>query len=358
MNKKTDGLNNVQEGILKASTIYDILVVLYVGVDTIDSPKYIRNYSESKANNSDIEDYIKIGQLIDELLNLGVSFELFKRNLKFTLEQSSDFRNICIDILIQFDQILAERDEYLLLKQNKKMGLNKLYLKGPLNQEDSEYGLYLMPEEGIADMSPVLRNNRIRCFVDESKVNSLLQNYTIVRKRGGEPDIFIKAYNNSEFEHWFCRKNQEIKIAVIPFYNSKWFKENHECYEERNYFTIEEDTVFTDEINRAYIQILEEMDSCDVDIVVFPELAMAGSTKRTIQQWLAEQCLKNGDFNIKLVFMGSYWNYDERSNCCTLLSATGVPLVENHKKIGFNLKEGGIKYYEDLQLMMQICFIN
>ncbi len=86
-----------------------------------------------------------------------------------------------------------------------------------------------------------------------------------------------------------------------------------------------------------------------VDIVVFPELAMAGSTKQTIRNWLAEQCFRNGDFNIRLVFMGSHWNYNGRSNCCTLLSATGIPLIENHKKIGFNLKEDGIKYYEDLR---------
>ena len=351
MSKTAERIDNIQEEISKADTIYDILIVLYKELDTSDSPQYIRNYIESKTVESVCmtEDYIKTGQLIDELLNLGISFEVFKSNLKVILGQSENCKNICIDILILFDQILAERENYPFLKQNNKMGLNKLYLKGPLNQERLKYGLYLMPEKGIADMSPVFKNNRIQRFVDESKVNSLLRNYTIVRNRDGEPETFIKGYNNSGFEQWVLRENSMIKIAVIPFYNSKWYKEHYECYKGRNYFAIEEDAAFTDEINRAYIHILEEMNWQGVDIVVFPELAMAGSTKQTIRNWLAEQCFRNGDFNIRLVFMGSHWNYNERSNCCTLLSATGIPLIENHKKIGFNLKEDGIKYYEDLR---------
>lgn len=353
MKENMGELDKVKKGILAADTIYDILVVLYISVDTNDSPLYIKNYLETKTKDSDMaEDYIKVGQIINELLDLGISFDLFKYNLIILLKQTADFRNICIDILLCFDQILGEREAYPFLSQNKKMGLRKIYSNGPLNQENLEYGLYLMPEKGIADRSPVLRKNRILHFRDESKVISLLNRYTIVRNRGGEPQVIIKGYSNSHFETCFQKDTPEIKIAVIPFYNEKWYKEIYErCedYEKRNYFSIEEDTALTEIINQSYIRILEEMNLYGVDIVVFPELAMTGSTKQMVRDWLAEQCLRDGDFNIKLVFMGSYWDNDKKSNCCTLLSATGIPLVENYKKIGFTLKDNGIKYYEDLQ---------
>ena len=97
MSKTAERIDNIQEEISKADTIYDILIVLYKELDTSDSPQYIRNYIESKTVESVCmtEDYIKTGQLIDELLNLGISFEVFKSNLKVILGQSENCKNIC-----------------------------------------------------------------------------------------------------------------------------------------------------------------------------------------------------------------------------------------------------------------------
>lgn len=64
MSKTAERIDNIQEEISKADTIYDILIVLYKELDTSDSPQYIRNYIESKTVESVCmtEDYIKTGR--------------------------------------------------------------------------------------------------------------------------------------------------------------------------------------------------------------------------------------------------------------------------------------------------------
>lgn len=343
-------MENFQKRLLNTVNIFDILIVLYQFVNTSNGPSYIKQYGEN-LNKGYFEAplYQCLNQLIDELLDENISFDMFKEELANLCkeEPSPDF---CIWILLYFDQILEEYERYPHLKQNRRLSLQRLTAVGPLNTSLDGYQLYYTPVKGIPYHSPVIRNIRSAQLRDTSKIASLLSSYHIISKPADEPYLIVKKYGTQEFKECFAGPDSTLKIAVVPFYKDTWYKTKLSETPIRNYFEILSESSLEETINTAYIRMLETLNQQNVDIVVFPELAMNASTKNVVCKWLAAQYFGNPAFKIKLIFLGSFWNYMDKTNTCTLLSSTGTVLLENHKKIGFIYKnpENRKQYHEAL----------
>lgn len=330
--------------------IFDILIEIYQLVNSNDSPLYIKAYAENlKSGYYESSFYQDTAQLIDELLDASITFDTFRESFINHLTNQSSYE-FAIWMLVYFDQIFSEYDQYPLLKQHYRLSGCKLGNMGPLNTIQEKYLLYYCPVKGFDSYCPALKKMRGVHLKDMSKVTSLLTHYTILSARTDEPSLSVKRYYNTQFQECFANIDSKLKIAVVPFFKDMWFQIILSETPVRNYFEIQTDVSLHEKINSAYLEVLESLSQKQVDIVVFPELAMTPSTKEVISKWLAKQQFCNSDFSIKLVFLGSYWNPIEKTNICTLLSSTGHTILENHKKIGFIYKDKVTRkeYYEDL----------
>lgn len=345
-------MNEILAKFHNAKNIFDLIVEIYLSVNTCESPLFIKNYTENLKNGTyERSFYQDIAQIIDELLDNMISFKTFKDIFStYISEKLPD--EYAVWMLVYMDQVFSEYDQYPLLKQHLKLSSGKLGTMGPLNTTQQNYLLYYKPTEDFASHSPSLQKIRGVKLQDLSKITSLLEHYTIISRITDEPVIVVKRYYNLQFKTCFSDPDIPLKIAVVPFMKDSWFKIKLSETPARNYFEIHTDITLHEKINHAYLEVLETLNQKQVDIVIFPELAMNPSTKHVISNWLAQQQIKNPAFYIKLVFLGSCWNCVEKTNICTLLSSTGNTILENHKKIGFIYKDKETKkeYYEDLSV--------
>lgn len=345
-------MNELLEKLKKTQTIFDLIVELYLTVDTSESPLWIKNYAENLKNGRyECALYQSIAQLIDELLDNSITFDSFKKELFIYLSDTSP-QEFAVWMLVYFDQIFGEYDQYPLLKQHSRLSGCKLGTMGPLNTLQKDHLLYYQPVKGFASYSPSLQKIRGAKLQDLSKITSLFEHYTIISRITDEPVLVVKRYYNEQFRDCFSNPDTPLRIAVVPFKKDPWFQIRQWETPARNYFEIHTDVSLHEKINTAYLKVLETLSQKNVDIVIFPELAMNPSTKEVICTWLARQQFCNPAFCIKLVFLGSCWNPKDKTNICTLLSSTGNTILENHKKIGFIYrdKKTGKEYYEDLSV--------
>lgn len=344
-------LLTLKECIKSANNIYDIMVNFYRLIAVSDKEnEMIEKFCEAIEK----EEYSDLQKELGGLLNGFLQSSKFDNYLEYFKEELIDLideKNIyfvSIFLLYRFDKKLTVKEDYSILGFKKKVSSKKTSKIGPLNTEHMcEYGFYLNPVESMIRSSDVYVKRRFRLpDLSTSGIKSLLSNFQIIDKSPTSPTIKIDLYSNGNL---FDENVRRFKIGIVPFSSIEWFDIDKKSYEktDRHFFSIRNKEEFIDQINDAYINVLEKMEEEKVDIVIFPELSSNSDTIKVVRDFLINRSIYSDYTATKLVFMGSEWN--EGINECTLLSGAGSIILQNKKSKTFILKdENEVKFYERL----------
>lgn len=341
----------LKDSIKSASNIYDVLVCLYRVVVVSDKEnKMIINYCEAIENNKYEKLQKDIGSLLNSFLHSSIfddSFLYFKEELARMVDKDNIFF-VSIFILGRFDKVLLKKEEFSILGFKKKVSVDITSKIGPLNSNHMEaYGFYVNPEQSIIKSSKVYKGKEFKLpDLSSGGLGDFLENYQIIEKTSTNPIVNIDLYNNVRL---FEKSDKKLKIGIIPFSSAEWFEIEKESYDKvgRNYFSVNNKEAYIDEINDSYLKILKKMEMENVDIVIFPELAMNWKTEKKIKDFLIDKSLNTNLKSVKLIFLGSNWS--DGKNHCTLLSGTGSSILHNQKSKAFIVTDKkGYNYYEKL----------
>lgn len=327
----------IRDKLEKCKNIYDVLVILYEEINDEEEPSYIQKYDDVCATHN----WEKINRLLDELLNDTVEFGAFIIELSVILEQECKLN--VVHILEYFDQVFIDREQYPHLGFGNKLNIDPVESVGPLNHMRDIYGLYFTQDSGIVQRCD---GDRLINWEDDADIFSRISSYRIINV--SRQQVKIKRY---KFNRWNENANSEeiIRIACAPLCNKEWFGVDYQEHVsgKTGYFSIVNTAPCGKNINEIYMQLLGRLIDEQVDIVIFPELAMNEQTEEIISDYLSKQSLGVPGYSLKLVFLGSLWS--EGKNECVILSGQGSVLVRNQKTNPFILKRDEKKYKERLK---------
>ncbi len=335
-------MKDVQALLEEARNIYDILVSFYELIDDEGQPSAIHDYYCNLGNKT----YGKVNFLLDALLNDDISFKKFKSELSVLLERMQDTR-IYVYVLLYFDQVFRDREQYSHLKFDRCLKGVPLFYVGPLNLNQQKYRLYLMPKDHLLKVGEAYHRINYRHINrgDPSDIFSDIDSYKIIRNNVKMYEVTIKSY---EQDFWEDKAKESIRVAVIPLDRKKWFRvQCDETGKRHGYFNILDETEKIDRINQKYKDMIDRIYQENIDIAVFPELSMNRKTEAEIKKYLAEKAVSQPDGTLKLLFMGSLW--DDGKNECVLFSGNGSVLLRNQKRSPFSFQSKGKEYRENLK---------
>lgn len=335
-------MKDVQAFLDKARNIYDVLISFYEMIDDEKQPSVIHDYYCNLGSKA----YGGVNCLLDALLNDDISFKKFKSELSVLLEKMQDTR-VYVYVLLYFDQVFRDREQYSHLKFDKCLKGVPLFHVGPLNLNQEKYRLYMMPKDHLIKEGDVYGKIGYRDInrVDSSDIFSDIDSYRIIRNNVNMYEVIIKSYQQDFLED---REQRGIRMAVFPLDRKKWFQV--QCDESENgigYFDILDEEEEIGRINQKYKDMIDRIYQENIDIAVFPELSMNKKTETEIRKYLAEKAVLQPDGTLKLLFMGSLW--DNGKNECVLFSGNGSVLLRNQKRSPFSFKSEGKEYRENLK---------
>lgn len=338
--------DEVKLKVLELGTIYDLLVVLYEWIDDKNCPSYIHSYYDSM-NTKEGTIYIDVNNLLNSMLRGDIEFGFFLKEVSKVLSEDN-YKLVSVHILLYFDVIFKEKENYNCLGFRNIVNIKRICSMGPLNNNQEKYRLFLRPQKSLLDESKAMKDMACRYInrKDGSNIFSNIDSYVIIRRDNRLPNVRIKKYGVKVFDD--CNNEEKsIKIAILPVCSIEWFKVRYgEAENEKKYFEIEDCIEDKKENNNRYLKMLDTLAEENVDIVIFPELAMNKDTEKTIKAHLYRKTIQNEIFPIKLIFLGSLWN--EGKNECVVLSSTGTELVRNRKKNPFTICYKDDNYTEKL----------
>lgn len=327
----------------KQRNIYDLLVLFYLQIEGPDKPRYIEEYYKNQAN-------LKPGYWGDlplatnEMLSGCITFGGYRKLLQNFI-QRENLRNVAIRLLFDFDEYLKERDAYPALSLTTEDFIGKLYILGPLNSVEPEYCFYLMPSDHYFKKYNETEGEKIR-FLNQSEFSAIderIKRYKIMKKDRLDKAVTIKYYPGAPN---IQSSYPELKVGIVPVSKNLWCKPVYYEYGEKNYFELEEMEECNEEINKQYLEILKKCINEDIQIVVFPELAVNSQTISIIRDFLIKSSYDRSN-SLELVFLGSLW--DRGINEGILMSGTGTVLLRSQKMNAFYLKKNGKIYWENLK---------
>lgn len=328
-------------------TIYDLLVLLYTLIEGENHLRYIKEYHETLSNLPDGY-WGDLSLITNEMLSECITFKSYLKRLSGCM-QKEKLRNMAIRLIRDFDVYLKEKNGYPALGLKPTGFTSEVFLLGPLNMVNPGYCFYLMPDCHYFKDINKQSSNKIR-FLDHSvftSLNGLTKNYKIIKKNCLEKQVKIKYYTGTQ---QISATYPEIKIGIVPVSKKLWCKPCFMEYAQKNYFGLEDEQMYCDGINEAYIDILKHCMDNHIQIVIFPELARNKKTLTAIQDFLTESACC-GNNSLELIFLGSLW--ENGNNEGILLSGTGTLLITSKKINPFSLKENGKIYWEDLKKQAQ-----
>lgn len=326
--------------------IYDLLVLLFSTINGAAKKKYKASYNSFLQKSS--ERWGKLELLNDEFLKEILSFDAYL-NKFFELLNPENVRYYAFKMLFSFDHYLKEQDEYNVLGREmheiQENTHNSSLLLGPLNTDQSEYCLYLMPKEHyVKDYNNNLEKKKRIRFMEQSdfgRIDSKITSYKIIRTNKYDGSIEIRSYDKINLSSL-----KEVRIAVIPVSPQPWFVTKYvEQQQGEGYFIIEDDADKVDEINERYIRLLSKCMEHNINIVIFPELSRNKKTKDVVREFLIERTLSDNN-PLELVFLGSLW--ENGRNEGVLLSGAGTELLTVQKNNAYDKEIDGVVYKENL----------
>lgn len=325
--------------------IYDILVLLYLQIEGEHKRQYIKEYYKMLDKIS--EDYWgDLGLITNEMLMEKISFEFYIEKFKTCITKEK-LRNVAVRMLMDFERYFEQIEEFPALSLERESISGKIYKFGPLNKVSTEYSFYLMPDyHYFKDFNREQKLNiRFMDYGEFSGIDVKIRRYNIVKKERLKKQVNIKYYDGMK---GISKTYPELKVGIVPVAKKLWCKDIYEEYPkgEKGYFRLEDIKERLEEMNEAYIKVLEKCIDEGVQIVVFPELAQNAETERVVKSFLAMETVK-GQHSLELVFLGSLW--ENGKNEGVLFSGTGTILLRNQKIEPFFMEKDGKTYWEDLQ---------
>ncbi len=324
-------------------SIYDLLVLLYIQIEGAKKPQYIQEYYETQ-NDLPANGWGGLPLATNEMLSETITFETYKKLLSDCIRKEN-LHNVAIRLLFEFDEYFKKRSDYPALCLEPQSFVGDIFMLGPLNTVKQEYCFYLMPDCHYFKNFNKEGGNGIR-FLNQSEftaVDERVTSYKIIKAGRLDKKVKVKYYTgipNIEKSH------PELKVGIIPVAKQLWCKPNYYEYPEKNYFELENDEKYNDKVNGRYIQILQKCIEEEIQIVVFPELAMNKKTLGAIREFLVKTTCY-GKTSLELICLGSLW--EDGVNEGFMMSGAGTILVRNQKINPFFLKKDGKVYWEKLK---------
>lgn len=336
-----------KEKIRETKNIYDVLIVLYGCIDNENQPAYLQQYY-GMINKKKTEWMLILDSTIDAVLKGSIDFFRCKLQLADLITEQN-MTLLCTYILFRFEQVFAERYTYPRLGFNKQGKMLTKYPLGPLDSGDSDYRLYLKAaDQGLAVLYMEGNKKKFRqiCRRDGSDIFSIISSYRIIKKSRLDFGVIVEEYGEDLFAN-LMSEGSVLRVAAAPLGCTEWFGINYmDNKAPVNDFEITEKKENRTAWNNKILDILEEMEKREVNIAVFPELALNEKTEAEVKKYLMRKTLGARQNHLKLVFLGSLWSGGE--NKCVLLSGSGTVLVRNAKKNPFEIKKDGKLYREKL----------
>ena len=245
----------------------------------------------------------------------------------------------CYEFLLKIDDVLGDQSTC------KDMLLEK----GPFNYGD-EYSLYLKPPKSFFfnyfEKGKII-HRRQTVEYDTDTLNIDFCNFEIVKSTQLHDYIpKILEYKSD------CMEIKNLKFACIPLSNEPWFTTR--MNKQTKDLLIEYDPCLMLNHNQKIKDLLLECENQQVNVAVFPELAMTPTTKDDIQRFLISKNFKH----LKLCFLGSTWGNNVNEAC--LITGKGTILILEKKKSPYNkyIKEDACYYTELIRHDHIINFID
>ncbi len=327
--------------IKKVTDVYMFITAIFE-YTTIESKQKIEKKYYQLISSGSTNDLNVISKLVQNLCVVNrYEFDLWLQCWIDEFKKTSlDDILFCYITLMKFDDVVN-----VLLPSHKSV-----FLKGPMNT----YGNRFFYKKHNSFFESKLKTNHIRegrqtVEHDSNSINKVFSNFEVIKESG----LYEYTPEVKQYKHTF-EITKALKFGVSSFSNTTWFKP------ELNYdlksFVIEYEPT-QNQIQNDYIKnILVEFEENEVDIVIFPELAMNPETQKEIQEFIIESGFKH----IKLCFLGSGWDRTEEKNEAVLLSNQGSVLINEQKQIPYRIYVKEISDYctESIDGNKKIMFVD
>lgn len=323
--------------------IYDLLVLFYIQIEGENKLHYIQEYYKNQDGLADSY-WGDLPLATNEMLSGVITFDTYRELLPDYIRKEN-LRNVAIRLLFEFDEYFRQRMDYPALCLEPQSLVGDIVMLGPLNTVKQEYCFYLMPECHYFKNFNDEYGDKVR-FLNQSEftaVDERVKSYKIIQTGRLDKKVKIKYYTgipNIEASY------PELKVGIVPVAKRLWCKPYYYEYPEKNYFALENEEKYNDRINERYIKILRKCIEEEIQIVVFPELAMNKKTLSAIREFLV-QATFHGKTSLELLCLGSFW--EDGVNEGFMVSGAGTVLVRNQKVNPFFLKKDGKLYWERLK---------
>lgn len=342
---------NPLSSIEKASDLYAFILGLYRFLDSVNIADLYKAYhcylKEKEKKGADKNELRKLGELVDYLsFSHTIGFLPWKLSwLEMATSTEMTLPVFCLCTLTRIDDIIKsiafEKDSFRIFE-------------GPMSTDDV-YFLYLK-KPGKTFFSASFKEEKIypgRTTVSYfgDSLNTQFQNF-VVLKKDNLNDYVPLVYYYSERNYKKKMGSGSIKVAVVPFLESPWFRShlNHDTQT----FSVSYSQYHTTLINQAFLYYVAQAEENGANIIIFPEIAMSSQTGK-----LLEDALINAPKtfeHLKLCFFGSAWS--DRSNISLLMSSSGTVLASQKKKVPYRLYHNDVYYREDIKYDNEVILID
>lgn len=335
-------VSQVTEKLAKASSIYDVIAILFCSVTIQGEQKNIRlhrQWRDARRHGAELSQIVQLMSCHPQKDFPPGLQEL----IRFYEKYWEDAVPLMIEALFCFDNELSE----LPPPQRSTDLINHGPMNNPLCQNMVDACLYLLPQQAVQqsffDTYGLRRGGKLLTS-HPSGLQRKLKNYAVIpRVRLGALSPQIWAYYPKEAIQNALR-DSPLRIAVFSFGNKPWFSApstpDGEGLDVR--YTPGQDA----DIIEAYKCALRLAEKHKADIVVFPELALGASARGAIQAYLRQSLLERE--HTKLIFAGTEWVNSK--NAAYVFTAGGTPLLTQLKREPFDQhdKETGVTRRENL----------
>lgn len=342
--------NNPLDNFSRSSDLYAFVLENYKFLDSVSIGDLHKAYNRFQ-NEKEVEEdgkYVEAMKKLDDLVDYlvfahTIGFIAWKQNwLDMAGTTAVPLPVFCLCTLLRIDAII------------KIIAFDKdrpLIFEGPMST-DNTYFLYLRKPRS-SFFSAVLNSEKIYPgrttiqFFNDS-VNKYFKNFVVI-KESFLCDMRPVVYRYSGKKTF----TESIKIAVVPFYQSPWFRTHFN--DGARTFSISYSDYKMKISNQAYKNSIIQADNNLADIIIFPELAMNATTEDFVKDVLLST--PKSFEHLKFCFLGSAWI--DKNNISSLMSSSGTVLARQKKKEPYyHFHHDDIYYREDIKHDKNVTLID
>ena len=326
---ETELLDNINHSF----DIFSLISNVYLFLQSKPYNEIRKSYFNKIADEKYFDEFKGIDELINTI-SLMDGFD-FSSLIEIWIDE---FTNSKLDSIMFCYHFLLKIDTII----NDFKGENEV---GPLNKNENCYFYYknnnFYYSKAFADAG--IRKGRQTTKYDKNSINFYLENFQIINIENlNKYRPIIKKF---KFKYKF---GSSLKIGIVPLSREKWFNVVED--KKSKTFYVEYDSSKLEKHNNQIKDILIDLDKSGTNIAIFPELAMNKETEKYIQSFVNHSNFNN----LKLIFLGSFWDNNKKRNEAILISAKGSILLRAEKNLPYSeYNKDDEQYYDE-----DICFNN